>query len=192
MYWCAGVERWFVVDNREIPLKVKVLDVPDEGAKREWTLPVEFFDKGLIPFSVTRPVEVVVSLLRVGETVNVDGHVSCALGLECSRCLKHFELLVEDGLKAVFMGRPVGGQTGNEVEINDGDIDVQFYDGEELDIYGPLHDLLVLAVPMRPLCREGCEGLCPVCGKDLNSGNCGCPQTVEDPRFSALKQLKFD
>jgi len=181
-----------VVDGRETPLKIKVLDVSDEGATRKWTLPLEFFDKGLMPFSVAGPVEVEVSLLRVEETVNVDGHVSGVLGLECSRCLKHFERPVEDSLTAVFMGAPVAGKTGDDVELGDGDIDVQFYDGEELDIYGPLHDLLALAVPMRPLCREDCKGLCPVCGKDLNAGDCGCPQTVEDPRFSALKQLKFD
>ena len=45
---------------------------------------------------------------------------------------------------------------------------------------------------MRVECREDCKGLCPICGKDLNDGDCGCDRTIRDPRFESLRALFND
>ena len=47
-----------------------------------------------------------------------------------------------------------------------------------------------LSLPMKPLCREDCQGLCPQCGQDLNEGRCGCVRERVDPRWAALAMLK--
>ena len=47
-----------------------------------------------------------------------------------------------------------------------------------------------LALPVKPLCRPDCRGLCPECGKNLNEGACGCSRDSGDPRLAALRQLK--
>ena len=47
-----------------------------------------------------------------------------------------------------------------------------------------------MALPMKPLCKPDCKGLCPSCGKDLNLGACGCTHETIDPRWEALKALK--
>jgi uncharacterized protein len=49
-----------------------------------------------------------------------------------------------------------------------------------------------LAVPMKPLCREDCRGLCSECGTNLNSASCACQQTWVDPRLAVLDQLRKD
>jgi uncharacterized protein len=47
-----------------------------------------------------------------------------------------------------------------------------------------------MAVPMKPLCREDCRGLCPTCGEDLNVTACGCAAEAADPRWEALRLLR--
>jgi uncharacterized protein len=53
-----------------------------------------------------------------------------------------------------------------------------------------LREQFYLALPMKPLCREDCKGLCPQCGTNLNTGSCECGPALEDPRLAPLKQLK--
>ena len=77
-----------------------------------------------------------------------------------------------------------------EVEVDEEDMDVYSYQGEEVDLEPLLREQVILAVPFAPLCREDCKGLCPVCGIDLNTGTCTCDRTPIDPRWSALRNLK--
>ena len=61
--------------------------------------------------------------------------------------------------------------------------------GELLDLDRWAHDALLLAMPLRVLCREECAGLCPTCGTDLNNGSCDCVVETVDDRWSALRDL---
>ena len=67
--------------------------------------------------------------------------------------------------------------------------DAFVYDSDVLDITEPLRESLLLAEPMQALCKEDCQGLCTVCGADLNDGDCGCDKVSVDPRLAALKQF---
>jgi uncharacterized protein len=60
--------------------------------------------------------------------------------------------------------------------------------GELLDVDRWAQDALLLAMPIKVLCREDCAGLCPTCGADLNAGDCGC-EPVPDERWSKLRDL---
>ena len=48
---------------------------------------------------------------------------------------------------------------------------------------------IILHYPQKSLCSEDCKGLCPVCGKNRNEGDCGCEKQTVDPRLEILKQL---
>ena len=61
----------------------------------------------------------------------------------------------------------------------------------KLDLEELVSEELLLSFPMRFLCREDCQGLCPKCGKPRRLGDCGCPTFEPDPRLAVLKQL-FD
>lgn len=61
-----------------------------------------------------------------------------------------------------------------------------------LDIDDLVREALILSFPMRLLCREDCPGLCPICGKPLSEGACGCSVKEIDPRWAILKTLRFD
>ena len=58
-----------------------------------------------------------------------------------------------------------------------------------LDLSEAVRQYRETALPMQPLCRPGCAGLCPTCGRDLNLGACSCPEEPADARWSALAEL---
>ena len=61
---------------------------------------------------------------------------------------------------------------------------------DEIDLLQLMMEQFQLALPMKPLCRDACKGLCPQCGTNLNTGSCDCNQKWEDPRFAALRAMK--
>ena len=58
-----------------------------------------------------------------------------------------------------------------------------------LDLTEAVRQYALLALPMKPLCRQDCAGLCPTCGRNLNQGGCDCPPQGLDPRWSGLSKL---
>ena len=60
-----------------------------------------------------------------------------------------------------------------------------------VDLDAPVTADILLSLPSKHLCREDCKGLCPKCGKNLNEGECGCDKRDIDPRWEALKGIKF-
>lgn len=62
--------------------------------------------------------------------------------------------------------------------------------GDQLDLEPLVRDAVVLELPLAPLCREDCAGLCSECGADLNEGDCGCDRAGPDPRWEVLNSLR--
>ena len=63
---------------------------------------------------------------------------------------------------------------------------------DSIDVTELLRDEMLLSRPTKNLCKADCKGLCPVCGANLNDGDCGCDRTVINPKFAALKDFNFD
>ena len=81
------------------------------------------------------------------------------------------------------------GGAEEEVELQDEDLSTAFYHDHVLDLGEMLREQFYLALPMRPLCRPDCKGLCPQCGVDRNVEACQCHAEWVDPRLSVLKAL---
>ncbi len=109
---------------------------------------------------------------KTGESVSVRGTVTTFARLECARCLGSFDRAVRAPLE-VFAERAGSGRRGDEQTLERDDY-MKFHDGRQLDLRDEAREALLLEVPMVPLCREDCRGLCPRCGADLNAGPCGC------------------
>ncbi len=97
----------------------------------------------------------------------------------CGRCLKGFTSVVQAEVIEKFYPA-----SAEHIEN-----DAFVYDSDVIDITEPLREGLLLAEPMQALCKPDCRGLCPVCGADLNDGDCGCDRFTVDPRLAALKQF---
>ncbi len=86
----------------------------------------------------------------------------------CARCLK--DLRVPTALSIV---RPMADSLSGDDEEND---DILLLDEDCVELDDVALDAILLSAHMSYLCREDCRGLCPVCGRDLNEGECGCPR----------------
>jgi DUF177 domain-containing protein len=139
-------------------------------------------------YRVIAPVVLETTIAKDKAKVRIVGHASTTLELVCSRCLDGYEVPVDARLDLLYL--PAAESPGDEdVEIREEDINTAFYKGGVIDLAELLHEQLYLMLPMKPLCRENCQGLCPVCGVNRNATTCSCEPRWEDARFAGLKAL---
>ena len=119
---------------------------------------------------------------------HVAGRLSAEVEATCSRCLEPFTLPVAADFDLGYVPRTENLGEG-EREIEEDDLTTAFYADDQIDLRELIAEQLHLAMPMKALCSEGCKGLCPQCGTNLNSATCSCDPQWTDPRLSALKNL---
>lgn len=123
----------------------------------------------------------------VGEGVLARGRMRTRLDLECRRCLEAVDVEIDDAVDLLY--EPLAEDEAAELE---GEVYPLPERGDELDLRPALREQLILGVPEYVVCGEGCRGLCPQCGTNLNETTCDCvPETGSDP-WGALKTIKFD
>lgn len=115
----------------------------------------------------------------------VSGVVDAPWVGECCRCLKPVRGTTKLEVQELYRTRAVG-------EDPEEDEETYPLGHETLDLRPLVRDAVVLGLPLTPLCRPDCAGLCPQCGADLNAGECSCPAPLGDPRWAALDVLKSD
>lgn len=131
------------------------------------------------------------TLARVETDVYLRGEATTGLTLICSRCLAPVKYPVRCKVSAQFVPHVPSRKLVKEVELEETDLETEYYVENKIDIRRAVHDHILLAVPMVCLCKEECLGLCDRCGRDLNQGPCGCsPDRPVDPRLEILKSLK--
>ncbi len=117
----------------------------------------------------------------VVEGILVTGPLSGVTVGSCARCLTKVSGDISVELCELFVA------PGHEVP---GEEEAYEVHGFEIDLEPMLRDAVVLALPLKPVCRVECKGLCASCGKDLNEGPCSCTDEEMDPRWAALSELK--
>jgi len=126
-------------------------------------------------------------------SVHVRGQYQSTVELECGRCLEPFPMPVEQELDLFYLpapDQPEEGDQEEEVELSDHDLVVAYYDDDALDLGEMVREQILLALPMKRVCREDCKGICHNCGANRNSGECRCPAEEDvDPRLGALRDL---
>jgi uncharacterized protein len=121
--------------------------------------------------------------------IRVVGKLATKLQIACARCLEAVPYTVDRSFELLF--RPQSVNVGpDEQEMQDKDSEIAFYEGDGVELKDILREQILLAVPIKTVCREECKGLCPHCGKNLNTGECQCEQDTADPRWDALKDLR--
>jgi uncharacterized protein len=128
---------------------------------------------------------------RAGAEIRISGKLDTTVELACSRCLdparfhvsKPFDLFFRERDEAMF-------DEDEEVELHENDTRTAFFTGTKLAIADILREQILLAVPMKALCKIDCKGLCPTCGTNLNSGSCGCPPEDFTPHMDTLLEIK--
>lgn len=145
-------------------------------------------------FRVVTPVVFGADVRKDREKVRLTGRMTTELEVPCSRCLEPFRIPVDSPFDLLFL--PVTDQAAvtvdDDYQLGDDDVTASFYEDESIDLAQVMREQCYLALPMKPLCRPDCQGLCPVCGTNRNSGTCTCQAEWVDPRMEALRRLRDD
>jgi len=157
------------------------------GATRQYELqePLEPIDEGVLPVA---PLEGAVHLLRTGRGVLVHLQAHTQVQLACSRCLEPYTAPVEIDFQEEFFPT-IDIHTGLPIETPEDDKAIVIDGNHVLDLGEMARQYLLLSLPMHPLCRDDCAGLCPNCGHNLNAGPCACPPEPVDSRWAMLREL---
>jgi uncharacterized protein len=129
-----------------------------------------------------------VRLLRIQHSILVKCEMSADVELTCSRCLNLFRHSLTLNFEEEYLPTVdivSGAPMPLPEEAGAFTIDEQHI----LDLNEAIHQYILLTIPMKPLCREDCAGLCQSCGHNLNQGHCDCPIQSTDPRWSELTKL---
>jgi uncharacterized protein len=123
------------------------------------------------------PTTVDVDLESVSDGILVTGSVTARWRGECRRCLVDVTGVARGEFRELF-----------EPDAREGETYPLRH--EHIDLEPLARETLLLELPLAPLCRDDCRGLCPTCGADLNQGACGCATAGRDPRWAALDELR--
>lgn len=177
-------------------MKFKIRDIGEDGKKVRRELDSGYL-RGLLAGAGVGPStdhlggKVDLELTRVDQTILVRGLISGEFFVTCARCLEPARIEVEQReLTLTYM--PTSQPEADEVELDLEDLNTYTHDGKQIDLEPLICETLLLAIPITPLCRPECKGICTSCGADLNRDGCGCnnEDQPESPWARALGDLK--
>ncbi len=120
-----------------------------------------------------------------GSEINIRGHVGACLRASCDRCLAPVEFRVDRDFDLFY--RPLETiAREEEVEVPKDELEVGFFSGDGIALADVVTEQVILAFPMKVVCRADCRGLCPVCRSDRNKVQCGCVVRRDDSPFRSL------
>lgn len=165
-------------------MKVNISSVKKElGSRQPFTFEfdaADLFEKDETTW-IHGIVRVVGFIVNTGKTLEVEGKVMAMAELNCNRCLASFQSNYEI---------PFHESCRQDNSDEDQPEDFLLYcAGDEIELSELVREAVVLAEPLKAVCREDCKGLCSRCGVNLNISSCKCEQNIIDPRFAALEQL---
>jgi uncharacterized protein len=146
------------------------IDIPDEGTSCE--------------------VKGKVGLTRTDSSILARGKLTTRVELTCSRCLSPLRCPLNVKIEEEYYPT-IDIVTGARLAPLE---DAEHFTIDErhiLDLTEAIRQTVVVSIPMKPLCKDDCTGLCPVCGRNLNQGDCGCPPREADARWAVLRNLKL-
>lgn len=126
---------------------------------------------------------------QIIKDIRLRGRLAARLELQCARCLDPVKQDVQREFELLY--RPLGVDAGrDEISVTDAEAEIGYYQGEGILLEDVLREQVLLALPLRVVCRDDCKGLCPQCGKNLSQEQCSCATPIEDPRWNALKEIR--
>ena len=129
---------------------------------------------------------------RSGQFVEVDASLEAVVELQCGRCLQDFKHPLAESFSLTFVPQPEDDESGEEdVELETNELGLIPYRDEILKLQEPLQEQLLMAVPISPICKASCRGLCPSCGVNLNIEKCDCVRKPFNNKFNILADIDF-
>jgi uncharacterized protein len=175
-------------------LQIAIKAIPETGLTVAVDLGPEWFgrwreeDPGL-EFADAR-ITGQVHLSKHGSDILVRGSLSGPMELTCSRCLKSFPAPAAIDFDLLLVPGPPTSAAA-DADLSPTDLDLDYYAGEFVDPQSLLREQIILMMPLKPLCDENCQGLCPRCGANLSRETCTCSTDTVNSPFARLAKLKI-
>jgi len=168
---------------------IRFEDIPDQG------LDIEINEYSWFPATEVGLAEVLtasVHLAREREKVFARGVLVFQANLACDRCLEEYQLKLGGPFTVAFelMNPEMEAGLGTEHVCKPAEMDVVFLREPRVDVDQLFSQQVLLFLPVKRLCREGCRGLCPRCGQNLNLSACQCRREELQSPFAVLKKLQ--
>lgn len=154
------------------------------GATREYEVDAELNIAG-----GPSPVRGEVLLTRTDRSILVQGRIEIEIGLTCSRCLEQSRLPISFDIAEEYFPT-TDMQSGVALPAPEGPGGFTIDEQHVIDLTEAIRQYAEVKMPMKPLCRDSCAGICPSCGRNLNEGVCDCRQRENDPRWSVLLEAR--
>ena len=170
-------------------MKLDVSHVPETGLGVNVELDAGEVDISDATADLTGDLQLNGRVLEVGEEMLLEGTLRGTLSLSCGRCLNSFLQPFEIAVSARYVN---AAENEHEDQADAGPRDVTRvpFVGDQIDLSSGIREDLLLNIPLKPLCRKNCRGLCPQCGADLNEGECTCEKKTADPRLAELRDIR--
>ncbi len=153
--------------------------------------------KGL-PRELDEPIRFAIDARCIAENLFFEGSAEGALELECARCLARYRHSLRERFRLVL--EPSGNRLPADPEgaaalVRSGmclgdELESGWFRGSEINLEAFFVELVSLALPVKPLCRTDCAGLCPRCGAERSAGGCECSNANSSSPFSVLASLR--
>jgi uncharacterized protein len=177
----------------QLVYRIKDLEARPEGIVLDTPLDREFLAQATAGMGITETsARLSARLMYQGGNVLFQGTLKGSMVTECQRCLGPATVPIDVRLNTIYV--PRGSMEIEDLSFNPEepeDIDYAYHDREVVDLREVLRQQIVLSMPIAPICREECRGLCPVCGADRNREACSCEPEVSLSPFAALKNMKL-
>lgn len=128
---------------------------------------------------VTRNLDGLVTIGRTPQGLIVQGDFSSEVTLECGRCLTEFDRELDWDLTELY--------AFNKKSVSESDLLLP--EDQHIDLGPLIREYALLEIPINPVCRPDCKGLCSICGQNLNETDCGHRDFTEESPFAGLKDL---
>lgn len=170
-------------------MKIKCEDIGDSGLTSSFLKDVDWLNELISDlktkdFSFSKPMSLTLTATKSEGDIFIRGKIKTTVILSCARCLKSFEYPVDTDMNLTFVPAQEG-----PPQVENISADLEFYEGDTIDLSKGMKDQVLLAIPLKPLCKDSCKGLCPQCGVNLNVGSCDCHKVTFDSKFEILKGL---
>jgi len=139
-------------------VKIDINKIPLEGLTLENKVSPSALDLDTDTVKFLEPITIRADVSRITNAVTVNLSLSGSMHLNCSRCLKEFDIALKKAVRLNY-------QVNNSEPV--------------IDLGQDIKEEIILDYPIKHLCNPDCKGLCPKCGKNLNEGGCSCAITKE-------------
>lgn len=134
------------------------------------------------------PLQLDFTVAREFDHIRVHGRIETKVRYICSRCLAEYDTALCTEF-TIFYTKTVRVPLEEEIALAEEDLVSVSYEGDTIDFTKEVEEQVLMEIPLKPLCREDCKGLCSTCGADLNAGGCECARSAAGFTFSALKDF---